>query len=185
MSALHRIADKILRTQLRVNPPISGSEVAKFESDFGVSIPEDYREFLINVANGGSEPCRLLPLSEWDASYDIEGPDPCVVSERCIVTPNCRDRWLEMSGGPDREIHRDNSGWDPMFGTIAIAEIGCGLFYSMIMTGLYQGRIFAWGPNARHPPHVCPEPSFSGWFENCLDAILAGRPVHFLDGRIR
>ena len=72
-----------------------------------------------------------------------------------------------------------------MFGTIAIAEIGCGLFFSMVMNGPFRGRIFSWGDHALIPPYFYPYVSFGDWFESCIDAILSGKPVDFLDGRIR
>ncbi len=186
MNARDRFANKI--RSVRAKPPIAESEVARLEAEFGVTIPEDYRDFLINVANGGRAPCRLVPLSGWDGCYWIDDPKPHMVAEPCIVTPGAQDqgeRWLDEANLPDWEARWDNNEWDPMFGTIAVAEIGCGLFFSMIMTGPFRGRIFSWGDHALNPPYVYPEPSFGGWFEKCLDASLAGKPVHFLDGRLR
>ena len=187
MNTVDRLAEKIRRARLRVKPPIAESEVARFESEAGVLIPADYRDFLIKVANGGAEPCRLVPLSGWCWNYWIDDPKPHMVAEPCIVTPdayNQGNKWLEMRGVPDLVSRWDRNEWDPMFGTIAVAEIGCGLFYSMIMTGPLRGRIFSWGDHSLIPPYIYPETSFAEWFENCLDSTLAGEPVHFLDGRL-
>jgi hypothetical protein len=71
-----------------------------------------------------------------------------------------------------------------MCGTIAVAEIGCGLFFSMVMNGQHRGRIFSWGDQASHPPLFVPETNFGAWLESHLDLILAGHPVHFLTGRV-
>lgn len=188
MNIANRFAEKIRRARLRIRQPIEESEVAQFESESGVLIPADYRDFLINVANGGTEPCRLVPLAKWCSCYWIDDPKPNMVAEPCVVTPDAYDQgedWLAKTNVPDWESRWDRNDWDPMFGTIAIAEIGCGLFFSMIMTGPCRGRIFSWGDHALHPPYVYPEPSFADWLEKRLDATLAGEPVHFLDGRIR
>lgn len=182
-----RLASKTRRARLRVRRPIAESEVVRFESEFGVAIPEDYRNFLIHVANGGRTPCRLVRLSDWDHCYWIEDPKPHMVAEPCIVTPESEqhgERWIEEAKGPDWEARWENDEWDPMFGTIAIAEYGCGLFFSMIMNGPFRGRIFIWGDHALNPPHVFPEASFGEWFEDCLDQTIEGKPVHFLDGRL-
>lgn len=183
-----RMAEKIMRARLRVRQPTSDAEVLAFETDSGVSIPSDYREFLIHVANGGREPCRLVPLRDWCRSYWIDNPSPQMAAEACIVTPEAAQHgedWLDYVNVPDWESRWNKNQWDPMFGTIAVAEIGCGLFYSMIMTGRFRGRIFYWGDHVKNPPVFYPEPTFADWLENCLDATLAGQPVHFLDGRIR
>ncbi|MBK8015146.1 MAG: SMI1/KNR4 family protein [Deltaproteobacteria bacterium] len=188
MDIADRLATKTRRAGLRVNRPIAESELARFEAESGVAIPADYRAFLLNVANGGKEPCRLVPLAGWCWCYWIEHPKPKMAAEPCVITPDAYhqgEHWLEKAKVPDWESRWDRNEWDPMFGTIAIAEIGCGLFFSMIMTGPFRGRIFSWGDHALNPPYVYPEGSFAEWFEKCLDAIVAGEPVHFLDGRIR
>ena len=183
-----RLAAKIRLARLRVNRPAGEGEVVQFESESGVAIPGDYRAFLIKVADGGMEPCRLVPLAGWCRSYWVDDPKPNMVAEPCVITPDAYSQgkqWLEKTDVAEWESRWDNSEWDPMFGTIAIAEIGCGLFFSMIMNGPFRGRIFSWGDHALNPPCVCPEASFGEWFEGCLDATIAGKPVHFLDGRCR
>lgn len=188
MDVTERLATKTRRARLRVNRPIAEADVARFESESGVAIPDDYRDFLLQVANGGTEPCRLVPLAGWCWSYWIDDPKPKMVAEPCVVSPNAYEQgehWLEKINVPEWESRWDNNEWDPMVGTIAIAEIGCGLFFSMIMNGSFRGRIFSWGDHAFKPPYVYPEASFGEWFEGYLDAIIAGKPIHFLDGRLR
>lgn len=180
------LAAKVRRSGLNVRRRASEQEVTAFEQECGVTIPSDYRNFLIRVANGGSSPCRLVPLSDWDAGYWCENPQPRMVAEPCIITPDAHaldKRWLDHV--PDWEARWERDEWNPTLGTMAIAEMGCGLYYSMIMTGPFRGRIFSYGDRLLNPPYVYPEQSFSEWFENALDACLAGKPVHFLNGRVR
>jgi hypothetical protein len=187
MDSLDTISAKVHRAGLSLRPPISQSTVEDFETAVGVQIPQDYRDFLLRVADGGLAPCRLLPLSQWSNSYWIVDPKPSMAAELPVVTPEAYEQgvhWLDKTNVIDWEGRWDRNEWDPMFGTIAVAEIGCGLYFSMVMTGPLRGRIFSWGDAALNPPYFCPETSFSLWFESCLDMILAGRPVHFLDGRI-
>jgi SMI1/KNR4 family protein SUKH-1 len=168
-------------------PPIDLATVERFESSAGIRVPDDYRDFLLTVANGGQAPCRLVPLDEWSNSYWIDQPQPWMLAEPCIVTPNAihhGDKWIDRASVPDWKARWDRGEWSPMFGTIAIAEIGCGLFFSLVATGPFRGRVFSWGDHASNPPRFADHHSFMAWFESCVDAILAGKHVHFLDGRL-
>jgi hypothetical protein len=55
----------------------------------------------------------------------------------------------------------------------------------MIVNGPHFGRVFLWGDRISAPPVFMPEHSFADWITCHLDAKIAGRLVHFLDGRIR
>lgn len=184
---MNHLLDKIRRARLRVKPAIEIDELQRFEAKAGVVIPSDYRDFLLTCCNGGIEPCRFVPLKRWDACYWTE-VDPERASWPCLVTPDAEqhgDKWLDQLGVPDWESKWDSGLWDPMFGTIAVAEIGCGLFFSLIMNGDYRGRVFSWGDHALNPPLFVEHDDFTTWIESCLDASIAGQPIHFLDGRIR
>jgi hypothetical protein len=188
MDITHRLVKKVALAHLRVKQPITEAELASFELAVGATMPNDYREFLLHVANGGNDPCRLLSLAGWHRCYWIDNPQPTMVAAPCLITPAASEEganWLDSIGVTDWQASWDNGKWDPMFGTIAIAEIGCGLFYSMIITGPHRGRIFSWGDHALNPPYIYPEASFGEWFEKSLDATIAGESVHFLTGRLK
>jgi len=182
---LKQVLDKIRRANLRIRPPIKLDELERFEAQAGIMLPKDYRDFLLTCCNGGIEPCRLVSLQRWDACYWSK-VDPTSLNLPCLVTPDAElhhDQWLDQLGVPDWETKWDSDTWDPMVGTIAVAEIGCGLFYSLIMNGEFRGRVFVWGSSALNPPHFVDYENFTTWIESCLDASIAGCRAYFLDGR--
>ena len=184
---MKKLLDKIRRARLPVKAPIELDELERFEVQAGLALPSDYRDFLLTCCNGGIEPCRLVPLNRWADCY-WTNVDAKRANSQCLLTPeaaNHGEKWLEHLGIPDWESKWDSGAWDPMYGTIAVAEIGCGLFYSLIVNGDYRGRIFSWGDHALNPPYFVEYEDFATWIESCLDASIAGQPVHFLDGRIR
>ena len=67
----------------------------------------------------------------------------------------------------------------------AVAEIGCGLSDSMIMNGEYHRRIFSGCDHALNLPYLLDQDDFVSWIGSCQDVSIAGKTVHFLDGRIR
>src|SRR6218665_1218555 len=179
-----RIQQKALKVSLKMRPPATPDDIEAFERSAGVALPSDYRAFLLTVGNGGMEPCRLCPLEDWAVSYYADiAENPKWMSEPCLVTPDSQahgELWLEKMDVLDGE----DDEWNPLFGSMAIGEIGCGLFFSLVLTGPFRGRVFSWGDHPLDPPRFCPEPDFGSWMESYLDDMLRGRPVHFLDGRI-
>lgn len=185
MDSSFRIKEKAERARLELLPPASEEEVRAFEATAGVELPADFRAFVAQVANGGTSSCRLLPLERWDASYWIDNANLATDLRRaCLITPECGDQgsnWLETLGVTDGERKLDDGLWSPMFGTIAVAEIGCGLYFSMIVNGPYRGRVFTWGDAQFVPPEFVPFQNFGDWIEHWLDQVLAGKAVHFLN----
>lgn len=56
-------------------PPVSEEEVAAFEAEKGIRLPEDYRRFITTVASAGSQPFYgLLPLRQKETV--VEKPFP-------------------------------------------------------------------------------------------------------------
>ncbi len=174
---MNHLLEKIRRARLRVKPPIELAELERFETRCGTRLPADYREFLIAGCNGGIEACRLVPLEHWDHSYWSEvGPEAANLP--CLIKPEAeqhKDEWLDELGVPDWETRWDDGSWDPMFGTIAVAEIGCGLFYSLIMNGEHRGRIFSWGDCALAPPYFVDHANFHSWIEAWMRRLLGNR----------
>lgn len=180
------IKTKAARANLNLRHRASLEEVANFELTSGIRLPEDYVYFLTHVGNGGVKPCRLIRLQDWDAGLWSSAKLESALCKPCLVTPQAEahgDQWIDQLGIEDWERKWDANEWDPLYGTIAIAEIGCGLFYFLVVNGAHSGRIFSWGDHALSPPIFVPETTFADWMELHLDAMLAGETVHFLGQR--
>ncbi|MGO1055874.1 SMI1/KNR4 family protein [Crossiella sp. CA198] len=81
-----------------LHPVLSEAAVADFEAQHGITLPEDYRTFLLQVGNGGAGPdYGVYPLADTEPSST---------------------------------------------GTLEIAEIGCGHYHHLVLTGPSRGRIW-------------------------------------------
>lgn len=61
----HWMYDKRATHEGRLNPALSEDEVVAFEQEWGVTLPEEYRTFLLEVGNGGLGPGNgVVPLAE-------------------------------------------------------------------------------------------------------------------------
>jgi hypothetical protein len=136
----------------RLNAPISVEELREFEAFFSVTLPDDYRQFLLEAGNGGAGPYYgLLPLSGAFVYGDLDKPFALAES---WDQSDCQE--------PEDEIparYRD--------GTLALSEHGCGYWSFLVVTGPERGMVwddFTCGGTGIHPTHK----TFSSWYRQWL-----------------
>ena len=174
--------------RLSLRPPASLHLIEDFERESGITLPDDYVFYLTCIGNGGIAPCRLQSLDDWNAAHWAATKLERDLIAPCLITPELEalgDKWLDALGVADASAKWDRDEWDPMRGTIAVADFGCGLYYRMIANGPHRGRVFLWGDRATAAPSFEPQPNFASWLGFHLDLAAEGKPVHFLNGRIR
>ncbi len=175
---LHHIRDKLDRLrrdgwkqhahQFRVeahrfllSPPLDEGQVQAFESEHGIRLPADYRAFLRSVGEAGAGPYYgLLPLARWD---DLADRPAGHLAQPSPLVPGCRygDDWDEQLAIAD----------SPFRGLLPLAEIGCGGYCLLVVSGPAQGRVVYAGDA---PPYFVWDRSFLAWYERWLDELLAG-----------
>lgn len=91
--ALARIQDKVSRAPIshwlyddgskhngRLGRVLSEDEVVAFEREYGITLPEEYRTFLLEVGDGGLGPggglCPLAEAAEQSPTRDLDQPFP-------------------------------------------------------------------------------------------------------------
>lgn len=136
-----------------LRPPVAEADVRAFEERYRVRLPEEYREFLTRLGDGGAGPCYgLFPLGVFrddpspgrqdDSIGDLTKPFPHKVAwnageDYLAAAPNFsedEDAWW---------------GWQEEYfsprlidGALPICHEGCGYFFLLIVTGADRGRIW-------------------------------------------
>ncbi len=141
-----------------LNAPIPSEEVTAFETKHGVRLPSDYRQFLIEVGNGGAGPhYGLFPLGtmmdmrslvRWQendgAVGDLSEPFPH------------SEPWNDLSDEPTEEDERDDQLYQEkvdkfynryfasryMNGAIPISDLGCALSHWLVVSGSEVGNVW-------------------------------------------
>lgn len=107
-----------------LNPPISEKELASFEAEHRITLPDDYRSFLLEVGNGGAGPYYgLLPLGESLRSGDLSRPFP--LTEACSPENDNDDL-------PDPYLD----------GHLLLGTHGCGYWSFLVVTGPTAGTVW-------------------------------------------
>jgi hypothetical protein len=169
----------------RLRPPATEDEVGAFEERHRVRLPDEYRDFLTGLGNGGAGPCYgLFPLGIfWD------NPNPArqegMIGDLARPFPH-EDAWnagadyWEME--PDIEVDEASwRAWRRLYfsrqlidGALPICHEACGFFLLLIVTGADRGRI--WLDGRASDDGIMPVTSggrlpmtFGHWYANWLD----------------
>ncbi|MBC7809103.1 MAG: SMI1/KNR4 family protein, partial [Akkermansiaceae bacterium] len=161
-----------------LSAPLSERRVADWESDIGVSIPEEYRVFLTEIGHTGMGP-----------SYGMEGLYTILTNPHrgeqqkpwmrrfyqapCLYHPDREgggDEWLADVIGEDWEARYDDETFDPQQGTLTLSQHGCGYETVLVLNGEFRGRVA--NVYFTDPAQFTQQTGFLAWYEGWLDTTL-------------
>ena len=149
-------------------PALSAEEVAEVEAQYGVTLPEEYRTFLMEVGAGGPGPSlRLMSLRRvagtwgWVWDNDEENAWPLDPSGPFVETADWPARQLAILRGagheptsrdPENDYRDDyeqvfgekaDERWhfDRGRGAVPISDNGCGMTDYLIIIGPHRGEL--------------------------------------------
>ncbi len=137
----------------QMNPALSENAVSDFENEHNIRLPEDYRQFLIRVGNGGAGPYYgVFQLGEVDDGFDF-GPWDDFIGELSTPFPHST-AWNDVADKP--EYKGDDEKFDALIeefderyynpkqvnGAIPVCHLGCAIRQWLIVTGPEAGNIW-------------------------------------------
>jgi SMI1/KNR4 family protein SUKH-1 len=182
--------------QFILNPPLPEDQLKSFEQNHRFSLPDDYRDFISKIGNGGAGPYHgVFPLG-IDAS-DFE-PRPWRERDGLVGVLSApfplREPWNDLTGmPPDDLLDADEDEYDRqravfesrhwrtaiVNGAFPICHIGCALRIWLVLTGDEAGRL--WRDGRADLTGLSPvrlsdgSPAiFSSWYREWLDGCLIG-----------
>jgi len=182
-----------------VNPTLSEADVIAFEQEHRVTLPDDFRQFLTSVGNGGAGPFYgVFRLGEMDDGFGYrrwqEGDG--VVGNLSQPFP-FQEEWNDLSTMPPKELLEEDPSeydrqteifekvyWDASLvnGTFPICHEGCALRVLLVVSGAAAGYLW----EDRRSEYGGLEPlrltdgsfaTFAGWFEEWLESSLGAPAV--------
>jgi len=144
---------------------LSATQIKEFEEEHKISLPSDYKEFLMEVGNGGDGPPEygLLKLGEIKKhnipDYLLEG-----YKERLKKPFPLTEHWIwegmEDEPGFGEKLRETENG------SLALGHDGCGMFWLLIVTGQEKGKIWQTTDVGICP--CSPSLTFTLWYEKWL-----------------
>jgi hypothetical protein len=167
-----------------LNPVLKPEAVAAFEANHGIRLPEDYKEFVLTVGNGGAGPYYgIYPLLlEGNVDHrlrernhiDLTSPFPHVAAwdESSMDAINWDEGERPDDETLDAYLHPRH-----ISGALCISQFGCGDFLLLVVNGAERGNI--WFDGRGNYSGIFPEEgagtariSFSEWYLAWLDESI-------------
>ncbi len=153
-----------------LQPPATETAVLEFEKKHGIRLPEEYRDFLLYMGNGGAGPyygIYGLPALDAEAEDDFYSyqADP-------VVFPDMSAEDWDLAADPDEKL--EDTYPDPFTGILPIGSQGCAYMTGMILHGPLRGRILYYNMDRCQPPFFVRETGFLAWYERWLREVTAG-----------
>lgn len=156
--------------EYRLNSPLSEHEVVAFEKQAGVSVPEEYRAFVLEIGNGGAGPQNGCHSLCEEGTRLLKQPFPisramanAAISARDYDTINIRLK------------SNDSDGMEA-----GLLELSTGDYLDdtkIVFSGELRGTIWAWDPHNELLFPLCDrrreQLGFLAWYEEWLDEGLA------------
>jgi len=169
-----------------LNPVLSEDEVLKFEREHGITIPEDYRQFILTVGNGGAGPFYgLMKLEDNDENKpDLSKPFEYTKEEPFMIMNMYEEieEQLEEYEDEDEQDEAREALLNDMYkkcdrGIIFLAHEGCGMYSVLVANGEEYGNV--WYFDLANDAGIFPlskaetgEPmKFTDWYEVWLDRV--------------
>lgn len=180
--------------EFRLNAPLPKADVVAFENVHKVSLPDDFRQFLTNVGNGGAGPFYgVFPLGKMDDNFGLRTwhEDDGFIGVLSKPFP-LREEWNDISSQPSAELaDQDESEYDRQMdifqstywrsslvnGAIPICHEGCALRIWLVLTGTQAG--YLWEDRRSEYGGIKPlrladgsSATFMGWYDAWLNDCL-------------
>jgi hypothetical protein len=171
---ISRIKAKLAKFGVPMNPPLNEQEVEEFERQHGITLPDGYRRFIIEVGNGGHGPAfhGLVRLGDENAYGSMNrelnrfwGRAPFVARPFPFTSECFFDDTIETSVA--RQHAQEGTREQMSYGNIFLGSDGCRMDWHLIVAGLERGNVWQFGEFGPMPTK--PKKDFLRWYEDWLD----------------
>lgn len=166
-SQLNRIQRKAHEQGKRFHPRLQEASITEFEREHGVRLPEEYRQFLLNVGNGGDGPPHYGLARMGEIAHDLSPEE----KRRWLGFPRIAEPFPFSKPWCWEEDHESDKGSKDLVdcGSIYLGNDGCGMYWHLIVTGPDRGRVWLLTGEGIAPTR--PKRDFLEWYEAWLDEV--------------
>lgn len=164
-----------------LEPALNHTQVAEFETRWHVELPQEYRDFITKVGNGGAGPAYGMFSLSKAMSYRgmnlpadfLSSPFPYQSLYNPYDDPNLTEYWQRSVSGDVTKDEYESRKLKEVAGTLVLCHEGCGYLHLLIVSGSARGQMWL-DATVSDGGYVPLEVGFLDWYERWLDDALAG-----------
>jgi len=157
-------------------------EVRSFENRFNIHLPPEFREFILQMGNGGAGPYYGLEALEDGLFLDLDYKRKTDLTNPALEFPLTEAWNLELADLGEEEYFqkKDDEYFDSKWtnGLLRISNFGCGVSMNLVVNGKEYGNI--WVDDRCNDGGIFPDRYFGNagritfltWYELWLDKSL-------------
>jgi SMI1 / KNR4 family (SUKH-1) len=169
--------------KFELNSCLSQDEVQDFETQHKVSLPDDYKQFLLELGNGGagphyglaklqnSHPKQMIGLP-WTQEYWNNEP----FNSLSKPFPYTGDRDRDIAIGDsfyDKNGDEIGSSDDIFSGMLIISHQGCSYWNILVINGRFMGEIWEYDGSGANPEgFLSTKQDFKTWYMTWLNSFF-------------
>ncbi len=166
-----------------LSPPASITAIEAFEQKYGIRLPEEYRNFLLLVGNGGAGPYYGI-YGVKALEKEIAENDTYDVLAEPVIYPEMTDEDWDKAADPEGRCEQEEP--HPYAGILPIGSQGCTYMMGIVLRGAHQGQVVYYDEDFCGKPFFVREKGFLAWYERWLREVKAGYEIEWfgmnLDG---
>lgn len=169
-----------------INKPTTLESVTEVEKKYSIDLPDCYKAFILNVANGGigwqnSAAGPFFGIYTFGENINeliYENTETHLKNE-CILFPKMTDAfWESLTKNIDDNEEISDEDYETEVsklwaGILPIGSQGCTYLHGIVLNGLYKGRVVNLDMD-RQKPQFAYETNFLDWYERWLDEVISG-----------
>ncbi|MFK7001003.1 SMI1/KNR4 family protein [Flavobacterium oreochromis] len=178
--------------QYILSEPATIEEVNEFEKKYNIELPTCYKQFFIEIGNGG------LNYEKYVIGNSGAGPDYGIFklgnTSQFIVDPSLKylekdpffnenttyEDWDQIDKELDNAVTDEDC--DIIIGNayssiLFIGSSGCASYLGIMLKGKNKGRVIRTYDEIEYCPEFFKETNFLDWYENWLDNVISGKEI--------